>query len=87
MRRMSLLLIFSLFFTLLPCEALNFELQENTDGNKVFIYHIPDEEVVKPIKEQIKTETQTQQINQDIISDDVTADTSGKIEEEIVYEN
>ncbi|MBQ8460430.1 hypothetical protein IJ541_10070 [bacterium] len=85
MRRAGLLLIFILICSFLPCQASNFEFQDSINGGKIFIYHIPDEEVVKPIKEQIKSETQIEQEHQDIISDDVTADTSGNIEEEIVY--
>lgn len=44
--------------------------------NGVFVYHIPDEDEEQPEQHETQTTDQTAE-NQDIISDDVTADTSG----------
>lgn len=62
-----LITLFLLILTILPVEAQNiFENMKASNGKNIFVYHIPDEEEVK------KEEPQ----QQDIISDDVTADTS-----------
>lgn len=68
MRRFALYIIISLFISL-PCYSLEPEITENGDKT-VFVYHLPDEEEVQE---------QEQQEVPDIISDDVTADTSGEV--------
>ena len=74
MKRFGIVL-FLLIATLLPCDAgsLVQEAAEN-EAPKVFIYHIPDEEV------SCQDDT-IQEEKHDIVSDDVTADTSGIVEE------
>ena len=60
-----------LALTVLPCSAEIFtELISPNEGSRVFIYHIPDDEP------EILKNSQEEKPLQDIISDDVTADTS-----------
>lgn len=67
MKRVIIILT-ALILTVLPCNANEFfENYTASNGRNVFIYHIPDEEPVQN-EDNIKP--------QDIISDDVTADTS-----------
>ena len=70
-----------LIFMILPCRASEFfENYTASNGRNVFIYHIPDEDD-SPKSENINKTEQKQEEKQDIISDDVTADTSGEIPE------
>ena len=71
MKRLCIALL-CIFINILPCTAANIvELFAQQEAPNVFIYHIPDEE-----PEEISEE----EPQPDIISDDVTADTSGKTE-------
>ena len=90
MKRVGLLIIF-LIFAILPCSAKSVSDKQMQDNSlpKVFVYHIPEENSSK-----IKTQTFASQIQDDedihviepeendIVSDDVTADTSGENEVE-----
>ena len=68
MKRIGLLLILCIF-TLLPCgAAVN---DTNIEPLKIFTYHIPEDE-----ENQAEETLQAEQV-QDIVSDDITADTSG----------
>ena len=81
MKKVSIFLI-CLLFTFLPCSAKKTSDENaNTVLPKIFIYHIPDEtdrekkkEISNTANPDNNTEEQTPKI---IISDDVTADTSG----------
>ena len=80
------LLLLVYFCMMLPCCALgknagNNQLPDNSD-NKIFIYHIPDEEDEKQ-NEDFGVEDVSS--DQGIVSDDITADTSGKNEEQEEY--
>lgn len=67
MKRVVIILT-ALIFTFLPCNANEFfENYTASNGRNVFIYHIPDEET---------PQNEDREKAQDIISDDVTADTS-----------
>lgn len=68
MRRFALYIILSLLIYL-PCYSLEPEITEN-GGKTVFVYHLPEEE---------ETNEQEAKETVDIISDDITADTSGEI--------
>ncbi len=90
MKKVSLFLI-CLILTFLPCNAKTISEQEKPkDTPKVFIYHIPDNE---EMAKQDDTNTSSQNIDSqaenitDIISDDITADTSGNPEPEEVFED
>jgi hypothetical protein len=74
MKRFYIILI-CLIISNLPCEshALLEEAAKN-EAPKIFIYHIPDE------NETVQNEIEQEKIP-DIVSDDVTADTSGIVEE------
>ena len=76
MKKFGLILLL-LIFPVLPCRAKTKPPQEiNSGASNIFIYHIPDDTAITPDetkKEDIPPLGQTQ----DIVSDDVTADTSG----------
>ena len=82
MKKFSFILILFML-TFLPCYSESFQAIVQ-DDKIIFIYHIPDED---------EQETQTQEIgmqenaHEDIVSDDVTADTSWHDESEINEEN
>lgn len=69
------LFIICFILTLLPCCAKNEKTQDNIPAPKVFIYHIPDDEPIEEIKTLNETIEQETYMN---TSDDVTADTSIK---------
>lgn len=89
MKRVGLLIIF-LIFAILPCKAKSAQDKQVQDNSmsKVFVYHIPEEnENFSEIKTQtfaskVKNDEEDLQVvapdENDIISDDVTADTSGE---------
>lgn len=66
MKKFSFILILSMLL-ILPCAAQE-EVEENNNAPVVFVYHIPDEETAQ--------EPEIKEKQEDIISDDVTADTS-----------
>ena len=71
-----ILIITILISLFLPCDAAPFyENYTASNGRNVFIYHIPDDEPVT--KTQNKSQEDDAAKVQDIISDDITADTSG----------
>lgn len=73
MKRIVLGLVLS-SFTFMPVYSQNFDINSIfVAQNGVFIYHIPDEDE-QQVQENKQEETAK---NQDIVSDDVTADTSG----------
>ena len=89
MKRVGLLIIF-LIFAILPCNAKSAQDKQVQDNSmpKVFVYHIPEE---KENSSEIKTQTFASKVKDDeedlqvvapdendIVSDDVTADTSGE---------
>lgn len=82
MKKVGLILILFML-TLLPCVSKTKPDQNNNDNSEsiVFVYHIPDneEETQEDSAAQIETTVEEPQI---ITSDDVTADTSGNIEDE-----
>ena len=72
MKRLNIVFL-CLFLSILPCNAESIvELFARQEIPNVFIYHIPDEETPE--------EESTEEQIPDIISDDVTADTSPKSE-------
>ena len=78
MKKVSLV-IFLLMFLNLPCcfgSPVEIKLQKNTEGKFIFVYHIPDE--VNLDSKSIANNGENEQ--EDIISDDITADTSIKAE-------
>lgn len=80
MRRVFIILSL-LIFVFLPCNAENvFENYTASNGRNIFIYHIPDDE--GEVQNNGTVNESETEIPQDIISDDVTADTSGVIHEE-----
>ena len=94
MKRVGLFILFFMFMCL-PClaETTSAEKTDDLAAPKIFIYHIPDEvEAIQESKGILSDEIDVNvtPIKVDIVSDDVTADTSGtiedSIEEEIVYE-
>ncbi len=68
MKRVGLLFLLCMF-VILPCNASS-EMIKN-ESHLVFVYHIPDEVIADNI------ETETDEQIPDIVSDDITADTSG----------
>lgn len=87
-KKIGLLIITLMLCILLPCDA-----QVLTGGAsdkevpKIFIYHLPDDIVKSENNTLSKGETpveqtkETTEVKQDIVSDDITADTSGETEE------
>ena len=71
-------IILSLFIlSILPCCASEFfENYTASNGRNIFIYHIPDED--DSLKSENINNNDEQEEKQDIISDDVTANTSGE---------
>lgn len=90
MKKVSILILF-LLLTFLPCNA-NTSVNVDDDAPKIFIYRIPEEvdavqESKSVLSDEISINVNTE-IKKDIISDDITADTSGEeevLEEEIDY--
>lgn len=87
MKKLSILSIL-LMLTFLPCNAKTAQTEsvEENITPKIFIYHIPDEvEAVQESKGVLSDEIDgtIPIVTVDIISDDVTADTSGVVEEEV----
>jgi hypothetical protein len=90
------LLIIALMLSFLPCNAKTSPVEDvkQEDAPKIFVYHIPDEvEAIQESKGVLADEINGNipVVKIDIISDDVTADTSGIVEEtpiedEIAYE-
>ena len=82
MKKVSLILI-CLLLTFLPANAKSVTDKDATDTSaKVFIYHIPDD---NNDLESASDEVNSDKKNQDkkiITSDDITADTSGKVDED-----
>ena len=90
MRKVGLLIIL-LMLSFLPCNAKTSQSEsiEETNAPKIFVYHIPDEvDAIQDSKGVLSDEISGNipVVKIDIISDDVTADTSGVIEEEPVEE-
>ncbi len=97
MKRVGLLIIF-LIFAILPCNAKSAQDKQMQDNSlpKIFVYHIPeDNENSSEIKTQtfaskIQNDDENLQVivpeESDIVSDDVTADTSGE-EEDLSEDN
>jgi hypothetical protein len=93
MKKVGLLLIL-LMLMFLPCDAkiASKDKVEESSAPKIFVYHIPDEvDAVEESKGVISDEIKENvpSVKTEIISDDITADTSGDeevIEDEIVYE-
>lgn len=90
MKKVGLLIIL-LMLSFLPCNAKtsSSEKIEETNNTKIFVYHIPDEvEAVQESKGVLSDEISENipVVKADIISDDVTADTSGIVEEEPIQE-
>ena len=84
MKKVSLLLI-SFMLTLLPSMAkTTVPEQVNEDAPKVFIYHIPDD-VRKRENDVLPSDKKDEKSTENIVSDDITADTSGVIEQEEEY--
>ena len=84
MKKVSLLLI-SFMLTLLPSMAKTTVPEKvNEDAPKVFIYHIPDD-VVKGGIGVPSSDKKDEKASDDIVSDDITADTSGVVEQEEEY--
>ena len=72
MKRIGLLLFLCLIISL-PCKSSPIPIDTVMKDNRiVFVYHIPDE-----VSEETETQESNEVITEDIISDDVTADTSG----------
>ena len=98
MKRVGLLIIF-LIFAILPCNAKSAQDKQMQDNSlpKIFVYHIPeDNENSSEIKTQtfaskIQNDDENLQViapeESDIVSDDVTADTSGEEEEDLSEED
>ena len=92
------LLIIALMLSFLPCNAKTSPVEDvkQEETPKIFVYHIPDEvEAIQESKGVLSDEINDNipVVKIDIISDDVTADTSGSLEdlsieneEENVYE-
>ena len=79
MKRICIALI-CIFINVLPCASMSIVEQfTQKEAPHVFIYHIPDEE-------NEDEETPAEEKKPDIISDDITADTSGIQEEILDYE-
>lgn len=84
MKKVSLLLI-SFMLTLLPSMAkTTVPEQVNEDAPKVFIYHIPDD-VSKRENDVLPSDKKDEKSIENIVSDDITADTSGVVEQEEEY--
>lgn len=74
MRRVFIYILISLIF-ILPASASQITTEEDIPQKKsVFVYHIPDEEEIDEQKTQLDN---TEKEVTDIISDDITADTTG----------
>ena len=77
MRRVVLIFTILISF-ILPCSANDFfEKFTASNGRNVFIYHIPDEGNKTEDEIRNNTDNDNTEEKNDIISDDVTADTSG----------
>ncbi len=83
MKKVSILII-CLILTLLPVTAKpsSGKNAEKTDTPKVFVYHIPDEEE----KGEVSAEENLKE-NEDIVSDDITEDTSHKVTDDQTLES
>ena len=82
MKRICLITILFIM-SLLPCNSSPIEESIDNSQTKIFIYHIPEiEEIV-----QSDEENTTEEKPLDIISDDITADTSGVISEDENLDN
>ena len=74
MKKLFIALI-CMFLNILPCASMSIVEQfTQKEAPHIFIYHIPDDE--EPALEEVTTEEKP-----DITSDDITADTSGVVEE------
>lgn len=81
MKKVSLLII-CLLISFLPCRAATEPCEDFENQPKVFIYHIPEEGSLKEIFAPSDAEQKNEETSEkNIISDDITADTTG-IEEE-----
>ena len=77
MKRAGFILLLLMMLTL-PCPAKQKPADESsTEAPKTFIYHIPDED--KDALLQSEEPAKNEETQQDIVSDDVTADTSTEI--------
>lgn len=87
MKKLGLILILSML-AVLPCcaDETTIAIDSSNKMPKIFRYHIPDVEEVKEVKETgviaEALDKEVEPVKQDIVSDDITADTSGNIEEE-----
>ena len=90
MKKVGLLIIL-LMLSFLPCSAKTSSVEKVDEANapKIFIYHIPDEVDALQESKGILSDEINENIpvvTIDIISDDVTEDTSGIVEEEPIQE-
>lgn len=88
MKKVSLLIL-CLIMLILPCSAKTVSSEDLENQPKVFIYHIPDDESIKDVFKPSENQEESQNSNAslNIVSDDITADTTGineEIEDDIV---
>lgn len=81
MKKVSLLIL-CLSIILLPCGAKTVPSEDLENQPKIFIYHIPDETTVKDIFTPSDDMPKIEEPVNYISSDDVTADTTGNVEEQ-----
>lgn len=81
MKKVSLILI-CLLLTFLPANAKSVTDKDATDTSaKVFIYHIPDDDDLESTSDEVNSDKNNKD-KKIITSDDITADTSGKEDED-----
>ncbi len=81
MKKVSLILI-CLLLTFLPANAKSVTDKDATDTSaKVFIYHIPDDDDLESASDEVNSDKNNKD-KKIITSDDITADTSGKVDED-----
>lgn len=69
-------ILFLIFINILPCQAGIVEEAAKEEAHQVFIYHIPDDDEIVSEQPDVKDNLP------DIVSDDVTADTSRKSDQD-----